>query len=59
MKNNFFCQWFPRKSGLAVSTILFGYGASSILFDQIQTMYINGDNLSPDKPFSPKYPDEK
>ncbi|RNA25051.1 oxalate:formate antiporter-like isoform X1 [Brachionus plicatilis] len=52
-------KWFPNKSGLSVSAILFGYGASSILFDQIQTMYINPGNLSPDKPFSSSFPDEK
>jgi hypothetical protein len=27
--------------------------------DQIQTLYINPENYSPDKAFSSKYPDEK
>lgn len=52
-------KWFPEKKGLANSAILFGYGASAIIFDQVQTIYINPDNYPPDKPYSLKYPDEK
>ncbi|CAF0966203.1 unnamed protein product [Brachionus calyciflorus] len=52
-------KWFPNKKGLANSAILFGYGASAIFFDQVQTIYINPDNFSPDKAYSVKYPDEK
>lgn len=52
-------KWFPDKKGLANSAILFGYGASAVIFDQVQTIYINPNNYAPDKPYSPKYPDEK
>ena len=52
-------KWFPHSKGFASSCILFGYGVSALVFDQIQTLYINPDNYSPDKPYSPEYPDEK
>ncbi|CAF0937021.1 unnamed protein product [Brachionus calyciflorus] len=52
-------KWFSQKSGFSNSVILFGYGASSIIFDQIQTIYINPDNYSPDKAYSSDHPDEK
>jgi hypothetical protein len=44
---------------MAYSSVLFGYGSGSILFDIIQTLYINPDNHSPDKPFSGLHPEEK
>lgn len=52
-------KWFPDRKGLANSAILFGYGASAIIFDQVQTFYINPNNYAPDKPYSSKFPDEK
>jgi len=52
-------KWFPESKGLASSCILFGYGAGGIVFNQVITRYINPDNLSPDMPYSPQYPDEK
>ncbi|CAF0966220.1 unnamed protein product [Brachionus calyciflorus] len=52
-------SWFPNRRGLANSIILFGYGASAIAFNQIQTKYINPNNISPDKAFSPEFPTEK
>jgi hypothetical protein len=44
---------------MAYSAVLFGYGSGSILFDIIQSVYINPENHSPDKSFSPVYPEEK
>ena len=52
-------KWFPQKKGLANSIILFGYGASAIVFSELQTQYINPNNYSPDKPYSDQYPNEK
>ncbi len=52
-------KWFVESRGKASSFILFGLGSGSIIFNQIETLYINPDNYSPDKPFSNKYPDEK
>ncbi|RNA25059.1 oxalate:formate antiporter-like isoform X1 [Brachionus plicatilis] len=52
-------KWFPRNGGFSNSIILFGYGISSVVFNQVQTIYINPDNMSPDKPFSPSNQDEK
>lgn len=52
-------RWFPESRGFANSAILFGYGAGGIIFNQLQTQFINPDNYSPDKPYSDEYPDEK
>ncbi len=52
-------KWFVESRGKASSFILFGLGSGSIVFNQIETLYINPNNYSPDKPFSDKYPDEK
>ena len=38
---------------------MLGFGAGSIIFDQLQTFYINPQNFSPDKPYSSQFPDEK
>ena len=37
--------WFPEKKGLVVGIIESGYGLSAFVFDQIQTAYINPDNV--------------
>ena len=55
----FHSKWFPESKGQASSAILFGYGGSAVMFNQIQTLYINPNNYSPDKPYSPEFPDEK
>lgn len=52
-------KWFPGRKGFSNSVILFGYGASASIFDQIQTLYINPKNYSPDKPYSKDFPNEK
>lgn len=45
-------KWFPNNKGLANSAILFGYGAGGIIFNQVQTQFINPNNYSPDKEYS-------
>jgi hypothetical protein len=50
---------FPEKKGFANSVVLFGYGASAIFFNQIETFFINPENFPPDKPYSENYPNEK
>ncbi|CAF1022301.1 unnamed protein product, partial [Brachionus calyciflorus] len=52
-------KWFPKNSGFSTSTILLGYGLSSVFLNPIETVYINPNNLSPDLPYSLEYPDEK
>ena len=52
-------KWFPNSKGMANAVVLFGYGASSVVFDQVQTLYINPNNFSPDKPYSNEFPNEK
>ena len=52
-------KWFPNSKGTANSAILFGYGAGGIIFNQVQTNFINPNNYSPDKPYSNEFPDEK
>ncbi len=54
-----FLKWFGKSRGKSSAVILFGLGSGSILFNQLETLYINPENYSPDKPFSEKYPDEK
>jgi MFS transporter, OFA family, oxalate/formate antiporter len=52
-------KWFPNNRGLATSIIMLGSGASGIIFNQVQTQYINPNNIPPDKPYSEQFPDEK
>jgi len=51
-------KWFPKSKGTACAIIQFGYGCGGILFNQIQTQFINPNNYSPDLPYSAEYPDE-
>ena len=44
-------KWFPNSKGSANSAILFGYGIGGIIFNQIQTQFINPNNYSPDKSY--------
>ena len=44
---------------MANACILFGYAVSAVIFNEFQTRYINPDNASPDKQYSPEFPDEK
>lgn len=52
-------KWFPKSQGLANSAILSANGFSILIFNQVQTFYINPQNLPPDKPYSPEFKDEK
>lgn len=52
-------QWFPEQKGKATAIIFVGFGLGSLIFPEFATYYINPSNLSPDKPFSEDYPDEK
>ena len=45
--------------GLASSVISIGIGIGPLIFDQIQSFYINPKNYSPDKAFSTDFPNEK
>lgn len=45
-------QWFPNSKGLVNSIVLLGFGGGPILFNQLQTLYINPGNYNPDKPFA-------
>ena len=59
IKFYFILKWFPNSKGFASSAVLFGIGAGSIIFDEIQTQYINPNNYSPDKAYSNLTPNEK
>jgi len=38
-------QWFPEKKGLVTGCIMSGIGFGAFLFTQIQTLYLNPDNV--------------
>ena len=38
-------MWFPSHKGLISGVILSGFGAGAFIFDQVQTAFINPDNL--------------
>eukprot|EP00117_Sycon_ciliatum_P049635 scpid67080/ scgid35148/ Oxalate:formate antiporter; Oxalate:formate antiport protein; Oxalate:formate exchange protein len=40
-------KWLPNHKGLASGIVVAGFGASSSIFTQVQTLYINPDNLVP------------
>ncbi|XP_076456383.1 apicoplast pyruvate carrier 1-like [Babylonia areolata] len=41
-------RWFPDYRGFVGGAIFFGFGLGSVIFNQIITVFINPDNLSPD-----------
>ncbi|KAK7091678.1 oxalate:formate antiporter-like [Littorina saxatilis] len=41
-------RWFPEHRGLVGGSIFMGFGLGSVIFNQIITVFINPDNLSPD-----------
>ena len=43
-----FSQWFPNRRGLMGGLIFVGFGSGSTIFNQIITVFVNPDNLSPD-----------
>ena len=52
-------KWFPKSQGFATAVIMFGFGTGSLIFNQMQTLFINPNNYPPDKPYSDRFPDEK
>lgn len=41
-------RWYPKSKGLVNGVIVGGFGAGAFLFNQVQTAYLNPDNLSLD-----------
>ncbi|KAK7090715.1 L-lactate transporter-like isoform X2 [Littorina saxatilis] len=41
-------RWLPKRKGLVNGCVVAGFGGGAFIFDQIQTAYINPNNLSPD-----------
>ena len=41
-------HWMPRWKGVAAGLVLAGFGLGALIFDPIQTVFINPDNLSSD-----------
>lgn len=40
-------KWFPNHRGLANGLIVFGFGFGSLIFNFVQTFYINPNNVNP------------
>jgi len=40
-------RWFPKIKGLVNGIIVGGFGAGAFIFNQVQTAYLNPDNISP------------
>eukprot|EP00058_Branchiostoma_floridae_P015308 XP_002600796.1 hypothetical protein BRAFLDRAFT_95083 [Branchiostoma floridae] len=45
---NYWFDWMPERKGLVKGLVLAGLGGGSFIFDQVQTAYLNPNNLSPD-----------
>ncbi|XP_035826492.1 uncharacterized protein LOC101855877 [Aplysia californica] len=45
--NNFKVKWFPQRKGLVNGLVVAGFGGGAFIFDQVQTAFINPDNLKP------------
>ena len=43
-----FSQWFPAHRGFVAGAVFLGFGLGSVIFNQIITVFVNPDNLSPD-----------
>lgn len=41
-------KWYPGHKGLVNGTILAGFGLGALIFNQVQTLYLNPHNKSPD-----------
>ncbi|XP_077981870.1 apicoplast pyruvate carrier 1-like isoform X2 [Glandiceps talaboti] len=53
-------RWFPKKKGVACGMIVAGFGGGAFIFNQVQTAFINPDNLSPlESPSGEKYFNQK
>ena len=42
-------RWLPRWKGVAGGFVVAGFGLGALVFDQVQSYYINPGNLKPDK----------
>ncbi|XP_072035072.1 apicoplast pyruvate carrier 1-like isoform X2 [Amphiura filiformis] len=51
-------KWLPEKKGLANGFVVAGFGGGAFIFNQVQTAYINPNNIAPNISL-PKHPDEK
>ena len=52
-------KWLPKWKGLASGIVVSGFGLSALLFNAVQTGYINPHNIPPDYSPYPEKPDEK
>ncbi|XP_022101918.1 uncharacterized protein LOC110985293 isoform X2 [Acanthaster planci] len=51
-------NWMPKRKGLVNGLVVAGFGGGAFFFDQIQTAFINPQNLDANVSL-PNYPDEK
>ncbi|XP_072035069.1 apicoplast pyruvate carrier 1-like isoform X2 [Amphiura filiformis] len=51
-------KWLTNRKGLANGFVVAGFGGGSFIFNQVQTAYINPNNVAPNITL-PKHPDEK
>ncbi|XP_055869168.1 uncharacterized MFS-type transporter YhjX-like [Biomphalaria glabrata] len=42
-------RWFPERKGLVNGLVVAGFGGGAFIFNQVQTAFINPDNLQADK----------
>ena len=42
-------RWFPRYKGVAGGFVVAGFGLGALVFDQVQSLYINPHNVEPDE----------
>ncbi len=43
-------RWLPKWKGIASGIVVSGFGLSALIFNTVQTGYINPENVSPDRP---------
>ncbi|GFR70717.1 oxalate:formate antiporter-like [Elysia marginata] len=42
-------KWFPKRKGLVSGFVVAGFGGGAFIFNQVQTAFINPDNLAAEK----------
>ncbi|XP_070557984.1 apicoplast pyruvate carrier 1-like isoform X2 [Ptychodera flava] len=52
-------RWFPKHKGIVSGLVVAGFGGGAFIFNQVQTAYINPENLLPKETPSGKYFDQK
>lgn len=40
-------KWFPNHAGLISGIIVMGYGSGALIFNNVQTLYLNPQNIQP------------